>query len=415
MAKKKVLIIVGAGASIELGMPSIVDIDNLFNKWALEELPLADDGDQSLYGYIRERINNYYSHNPKSGLRKKTNFEEVLYVILELSTILGDKNLRYPINSLIQLDKPTTIKLEGKTTDLNSYELRNLLYLLIDNLLYEFRQRCINVQTEKISEFKIFQEFMVTLHDEFDVGFVSLNYDNLITQAIPNLFTGFNKLTGEFNPSDVYKRKKWEFIYHMHGSVHFDMQGMKQDMHAIKWNVDLNSHFQQNSQGRSPQETNEEIYFPTSVMIVGYGKVNQIQRLPFRTYYSQLDKLIDCADAFLFLGYGFNDIHLNNCFHSIRKEQVKRPVVIVDYSNDKQDPLQFRHDKWVYNLSNSIAFDAHRMTGESTVATAPSIYELKKNREFEISRDPSFPLAIWHGGFIDACSNYEKVKQKLFL
>jgi hypothetical protein len=38
---------------------------------------------------------------------------------------------------------------------------------------------------------------------------------------------------------------------------------------------------------------------------------------------------------------------------------------------------------------------------------------LKETREFELSRDPKRPLAIWYGGFLEACRHPEKVVQRL--
>ena len=39
---KKLLIIVGAGASIDFGMPTVKKIDNLFETWGKEILPLKN-------------------------------------------------------------------------------------------------------------------------------------------------------------------------------------------------------------------------------------------------------------------------------------------------------------------------------------------------------------------------------------
>ncbi len=41
--KKKLMVVLGTGASVELGMPSVNDIDDLFNKWSLKQYGLAND------------------------------------------------------------------------------------------------------------------------------------------------------------------------------------------------------------------------------------------------------------------------------------------------------------------------------------------------------------------------------------
>ena len=39
--KKKLMVVLGAGASVELGMPSVSDIDRLFHEWAGPDFTLA--------------------------------------------------------------------------------------------------------------------------------------------------------------------------------------------------------------------------------------------------------------------------------------------------------------------------------------------------------------------------------------
>lgn len=385
--KKKLMVVLGAGSSIELGMPSVNEVDRLFCEWSLDGFKLSDDGSKSLYSHIRDEINQHYLRNPKTGLVKETNFEEVLYVILQLSSALSDDNYSLPMNALFDLKElPNIISYNGiKTVDGN--DLRHLCSTLVDRLIIEFRNRCKIAKTNKPSEFGYFDDFMRRLSADYDIAFITLNYDNLVTQVCPDLFTGFNKSTGTFEPSSVYERQEWGLIYHLHGSVHFDMQGEPPlDMHAIKWNPDLNSTFTGNSFGRNSQDTAEGIQMPTSAIVAGYGKTSQIQRVPFRTYYSQIDRISDSADAILFLGYGFNDLHLNNCFHSVRKGTVKKPVVIIDWAADDQDPMQIRHDEWSHNLCKTIPVNGYEMATRQYTHIAPDIADLKTNDEFEIGR-----------------------------
>jgi len=160
---------------------------------------------------------------------------------------------------------------------------------LIDKLVNYFREKCKDPKTSKSTEFGHFRKFVEKLNSDYDVAFITLNYDNLVTQACPGLFTGFDK-SGSFDASKVRERSRsnWGLIYHLHGSVHFDMQNSdKYDTHTITWNSDLNSVFS----GKPPSPNYEwtlEGILPTSIFVAGYGKTNQIQREPFRTYYAQL-------------------------------------------------------------------------------------------------------------------------------
>ncbi|MEZ9292962.1 SIR2 family protein [Vibrio cyclitrophicus] len=411
--KKRLMVVVGAGASIELGMPSVNEVDRLFCQWSKERFPLAHDGEGSLYSYIRDEVNRHYSLNPKNGLIKTTNFEEILYVILQLAAVLSDDNYDLSMNAFFGLKKLPKIRSFQGEKNVDGNDLRQLNSLLVDKLTAEFRERCKFVKENCQTDFEHFGNFINNLNEDFDVAFITLNYDNLITQVCPDLFTGFDQTTGSFNTSSVYAKDGRGLIYHLHGSVHFDMQGDDSDMHAIKWNYDLSSTFSGNSSGRNTQETAEGISMPTSVIVAGYGKTNQIQRLPFRTYYSRVDEIAEKAGAILFLGYGFNDFHLNNSFHSIRNGNDKKSVVVIDWADDNQDPMQFRHDEWSYNLCKSIKVSASEMATRQYKHVAPDIAKLKSNREFEVSSNPNYPLSVWYCGFIEACMNYSKIKSEL--
>lgn len=413
ITKKKLMVVVGAGASIELGMPSVTDVDRLFSEWAKEGYILANDEEKTLYCYIKDKVNLHYARNPKRGLRKETNFEELLYVILQLAAALGDDNYNLSINAFFGLKNLPEIKTFTGNKFVDGNDLRQLCSSLVDKLTTEFRERCKTSKETRPQEFSDFEGFINQLNDDFDVAFITLNYDNLITQACPSLFTGFNKNTGSFDASSIYDRSDWGLIYHLHGSVHFDMQGEALDLHAIKWNMDLNSRFSGNSSGRNSQETIEGISMPTSVIVAGYGKTNQIQRVPFRTYYSKVDEISAKADAYLFMGYGFNDRHLNNSLHSIRDGETRKPVVVLDWASDDQNPMQFRHDEWSHNLCRTVRVNAHEMATRVYRHAAPDIKDLKEREDFEVSCNSNYPLSIWYGGFIQACKNYDKIKLEL--
>ncbi|MEJ8680083.1 SIR2 family protein [Plesiomonas shigelloides] len=403
IAKRKLIVVVGAGASIELGMPSVNDIDTLFSSWSREHFLL--DNNKTLYCHIKEVATNYYNSYPIENLRKITNFEELLYILYFLSSSLTDHRYENPINGFHDIRMYQDLKFKAENNVVSGHHFRKLSLHLIDQLLVEFKTRC--TASMKDENFHVFSKFINSLHNDFDVAFITLNYDNLITQACPTLFTGFNHETGKFEPHSIYDREQWGMIYHLHGSIHFDMSDDANNLHEIKWTNNIDSCYFKNSINRNSQVTNEGINLPTSTIIAGYGKTSQIQRLPFRTYYSQLDSLMNKADAFLFLGYGFNDPHLNNSFYSIRHGANPRPVVVIDWANYGQFPLRYREDDWSTRLHRAIPFEKIDMYANQ------NIDRLKDKSEFEVSTNPDRPLSVWYNGFISACRAYDKVKLQL--
>lgn len=114
---------------------------------------------------------------------------------------------------------------------------------LIKNLAKYMRKCCgeLNKETEK---FKIYTAVLSRLHDEFEIGIYILNYDNIALSAFPGAFTGFRE--GKFDGRAVSIRREWNFIYHLHGSVHFFFANA-QAAHALVWENDLSSENFKNS------------------------------------------------------------------------------------------------------------------------------------------------------------------------
>ena len=402
MSKKKLLIVIGAGASKEFDFPLADEVSVLFRRWKLRKIK---DG-IVLYNEIEEKIQNYYNLNSKEGSSvKKTNYEEILYILYYLDTLLDTSNYQNPILAFIKLSFFANI--ENK---LSQYDFSNYSSLLIDTLLKYFRDKCKRISIEHADELDRVRLLLKKISTKYEIGIISLNYDNIFYQAKPDLFTGFD-LSGKFQPLDVLKRQEWNFIYHLHGSVHFNMKGYENDLHKIFWENNLDANFSQNSFGKDLISTQEGIGLPNSVIIAGYEKANQIQRQPFRTYYSILDKLIHETDKFLIIGYSFADFHVNNALELI-KENGKRNVVIINYSDDNQNPTAFRHDNFTCNLFKTIPANGDKMCTKN-FDIPPIIAELKKNKEFEISKNKNYPLSIWHNGFMEICNNIDKLLDEL--
>jgi len=409
--KKKLLITVGAGASIDFGLPSVKDVDTLFDAYAGRQFPLESDPASNLYRFCRDAINNYYGATSKPALRKWANFEEVLYQLNLLSLYHSDPMRLYGSNALLNsIILPNVLEFGRTSKKVDGNVLRHLGSGLIDNLVDCFIDACHHLSANKSTEIAQLSGFLSLLSKDFDIGIVTLNYDNVFTQASPGLHTGFDPVTGRFEPLSVLRREEWNFIYHLHGSVHFAMTGTGHDMHGITWAAIPASGNQVHSSGRSAQDSMEGIAYPTSTIVAGYGKMQQILRQPFRTYYAQVNRLVHEADSLLFLGYGFGDLHLNAAFSEARDQ--RRPVVVVDWARDDQDPLPFRNDSWAHQLFNTLPGNANRMSsfGHQTPA---SVAELKAANDVEVSNDSTYPLAVWYGGLLAAWQHPNKILSHL--
>jgi len=408
--KKKLLIIVGAGASVEFNMPSVSDIDNLFDTWSNQILKVPSQN-ISLYNYLQKKIKSFYN-TVSNPIKTDTNFEEILYTALNAYSLNND-NRTNPLSALYDFDFKSFPQVEafGQTRNIEFSDFKTLTSHLIDELLKEFRNRCSSLTATKQVELKTLNTFFNKLNKHFDIGVLTFNYDNAFLSQLNNPITGFDS-RGQFNPNIVLNNKSWNFIYHLHGSVHFDMQTNYKGLHNITFNPDLQSTFQQNSLGRSGQTTVEDQFVLASNIIAGYGKSYQIQRNPYYLYFTDFGKKIYEADAVLFAGYGFNDIYVNNIVSESFDFKRNRPVVVLTYSQDNENPMQFRQDNWARNLTNTITTNAYTMSTKNHTA-APMISDIKTNKEFEVSKDIDKPLSIWHNGFLEACRNPKLIIDEL--
>ncbi|MDE1712021.1 SIR2 family protein (plasmid) [Chromobacterium amazonense] len=408
--KKKLLITVGAGASLDFGLPSVSAIDTFFDCCASKSHPLAKDPNSNLYRHCRDAINAYYGGAPRSGLRKWVNFEEVLYQLNLLVPYLSDLDRLQGTNALLTANTlPEVLHFGRDRRAVDGAVLGNLTSTLMNELVNHFIDACDAASMAKATEIAKLRQFLAALQDEFEIGIITLNYDNLFTQAMSGLHTGFDA-KGNFDPMSVLTRTDWNFIYHLHGSVHFAMTGGTHNMHGITWVTTPSKGHVVHATGRNSQDSMEGTTYPMSPFVAGYGKTQQLLRQPFRTYFAQINRLVHEADSLLFLGYGFGDLHLNAVFSEVRNRHC--PIVLVDWADDTQDPLPFRHDTWSYNLFKTLPGDARSMS--SAGHTTPAyLGDLRAARDLEVSNNPAYPLAVWYNGMIEACQHPQKILKHL--
>jgi hypothetical protein len=411
-AKRKLLVIAGAGSTLgDVGMPSVSEVHTLLLGFAQQCFTLQKDPSKNLYGYLYEVIERYWTANVPAHLSRLPNFEDILYAIYVLAATYPAGIFTAALGALVSIKPFPEVIHIGTPKKVDANVLRHLGEHLIDNMLNEFRRRCLAMP----ARFAEFQTFFSELGCEFDIAICTTNYDNLIFRAAPHgIETGFDSSkSGVFEAKRIIERKSWPCILHLHGSVHFDMDINKSDLHAICWKDNLSLPFHQNSFGRSSQHSVEGNVFPTSTIVAGYGKTTQIQRNPFRTYYSELDRIVSGCDAVLFLGYGFGDDHINNAFADFRDGR-DRPVVVIDYADDKVMTAGTGFDESPTARKATQLFGASprrlKAMGYSIPATVKG---LKAVPDFERCTDRGSRLSLWYNGMLVACNYTPKVLAEL--
>jgi hypothetical protein len=421
LPKRRLLVVVGAGASIDFGMPSVQGVSNILAAAAQERYALFADETTNLYKYLEATISAYWRAKVSSHLQRAPNFEEILYVVFALAAAFPAGKFTSGLGAFVTATRLPDINWFGNTRKtVGSNEIREFGHYLVDTLLDEFRERCRSVTSAKGAELAKMRAFFSAVAGEFEISVVTLNYDDVLYRALPGLETGFDA-QGKFHDDRILLRRAWPCILHLHGSVHFDMRDDYTDfmgfggLHDIHWQEDLNHQFNQNASGRSSISTLEGPDFPTSSIVAGYGKTTQILRRPFRTYFGELDRLVAQCDGVMFLGYGFSDIHLNFAFEKFRDKR-RRPAVIIDYAEDTaMNANGIEWDGPHRTVTSTLGlFRTHKSCMSSLGHRIPNtVARLKNAQEFEISEDADTPLAIWYDGMLPACQNSDKVLARL--
>jgi hypothetical protein len=256
-----------------------------------------------------------------------------MYAVFLLSAAYPNGVFTSPLGALVDTKPFPDIRWSGKlrrSVDENSW--RELGSFLSDTIIDSFRDKCRQLEPAAKAKIDEVRSFFRALSRRFHLAVVTLNYDDIIYRSLSGLTTGFGP-DGVFSDELLLRRRHWPCILHLHGSVHFDMRIAGTDLHNVQWQEDLSATFSQDSFGRSSIHSSEGTIFPQSVIVAGYGKTLQILRRPFRSYYSELDRLVNNSDAMLCLGCGFGDTHLNMAIEAYRDHR-NRPVVLVDYADD---------------------------------------------------------------------------------
>ena len=399
-ARKKLLVILGAGSSVGLGMPSVTDLDRLMRGWASDWSTRLSWPD--CYKAVDEAMASYALAGQATP-RPNPTFETALGAMAHLSHWLTPPPLGASLRGLVGLGDPRIAfpNPEGfGPSHLVEEQLRHLLAALAQDL--RARSRAIDTAGATMARYRrLFDGLKAT----FDLGVFNLNYDAVALQAWPDAETGFSG--GAFAPESVHGRDHWGFVYHLHGSVHHDLADT--GTARIVWRNDLAGEFQDGLQSLLGDERSEGRNFPRSTLIAGGLKLDQLLAEPFYSLHAALVRCAYEADAVLVGGYGFADVHVNRALRNRLAALAlpdRPPVMVLDWARSGTVGMAGRMDAWSRDLSRTLVAPGSLFTDPNDHGW-PQPEALAKAGRFEIS--PTHRTAIWHGGFLAAADHVDRI------
>jgi hypothetical protein len=403
--KKKLLVILGAGSSIPVGMPSVGALDEYMKRWGEEWA--AEYGFPDYFDALWHSVRAYYESGHPS-LRPALNFEKVLGEMVALAHWMtpapwGDSLRQVASNG----GAAPGIQFAYQTEKYGpTITVMDQLSRLLGKLAQHMRLLCVKVDYTG-AEILRYQTVINTLRDAFELGIYNLNYDTAALTAWPEAYAGFGD-TGVFEPNIVHDQKeKWNFIYHLHGSVHHSL--VRQLGSEICWRRDLSdTHgFFDTQEGQSSDKRSEGRSFPITTLIAGGFKLDQMLIEPFHSLHAALVRHLYEADAILIGGYGFGDVHINRALRNRLTAPGERPpIIVLDYASNQTDPMAFRADLWAHELSATLRTGGSFFF-EPGHSSPPVPLDLAAARSFEVAA--LHRVALWYGGFTEASTGLDRI------
>ena len=447
--KKKLLIILGAGSSVELGMPSVGELDRSMRQWAREQADEKKSPD--FFGLLWEIRRLYAAEIPADDQRgteySQPNYERCLGDMVSLLNAFLPPPVADPLqHSLLSTDRFEKL---GLPSERSNTAIREQFTFLVRRLAALFRGRCWNLSARispNSASFSPYCDFFRELAQRFELGIYNLNHDTVALEAVqppeqskaPKFFTGFSDC--HFDPAAVHQRAEWRFIYHLHGSVHQCFpentdHTTQQDLFSKAPTIWMEDLANREVVPDLPKQGNDGKLVPVTSLVAGGWKLGQLQVEPFQTFYSTLPRHAHEADAILIGGYSFGDPHVNSILANVlrARERTRPRVMVVDYwdkrkidAGDPRDAIpQGERVLWCSNLGEALRIDLGptsfvRAAGRGTATTPDEAIAPLTQAEFcvglktghpltlpaeefavplETADGHRYPLAVWFGGF----------------
>ena len=381
---------------------------------ALPTYPAGAAG-RGVFRDLWDLIEAYYRQDPQPQLGIGLNYERVLGQMVALASWASPPPFGNTLSQAVRdpafSSAFTWPEQENGEPYFHRHLITDQLGDLIGRLAGHLRQRCLAVD-EASPPFADYAAILRTLAERFDVGVYNLNYDNLALRALPGSFTGFEG--GAFRPEVVINREEWNFVYHLHGSVHHSLTGSSQRQ-TIVWQDDLTGTFTDSAPLMISFAAEFRPVFPATLVAGGF-KLDQMLAEPAQTLFASMTRHVQQADAFLIAGYGFGDFHVNralqNRFALAHNANRGRPNVVV-VTKTNRDGLRMAdrqgRDYLAWEVTHTLA--TRFATAEATPAPPWSLAEMIDHGHFET--DYWGRARIWHGGFSELAGQAERLVEAL--
>lgn len=317
--KRRALVVVGAGASVEFGIPATVQFNRLIDAGITKSSYCSSVGGIDVYCDVKKTLESYY------GDTNEAHFERIYHVMHELSML-------EKVTGSVPKYSPVMLPFLNKQKNYTQKALKAACQAML-NVIYE---EVSSVCDKPKAPLGPLETFFHLLEKQFIPRVYTTNYDDFISQATQGrYFTGFDQSPDNnyqlFNSKSYWSNWNMPGLFHLHGSIHMGFPLLQTDI-ELAWYPSKSDAIKRSEFSGSPHSKMDGTGIQRSPIITGLNKLERLQQMPFASYYSGLSRDAIEADIVLILGSGLTDLHLNTWIKEIRKDaDLRTPLLYVGY------------------------------------------------------------------------------------
>jgi SIR2-like domain len=348
-------VVVGAGASTPLGIPSTRCLTDTVTSKLLshDSRDCADFGPR--VALLLKAVRDYYGET--------YNFEH-LWDALEAAHAL--------VVGWTQGNAPTTS--EAAMTMARPDVQGALEYELLSEALFVLKRTVLSEITDasaaatKHANWSNFQAFWRGLAKRFSLTVVTLNYDTLVEQALDwdGSQQGMHPVSGEsiwrLDPKRLHDPREIDRLLHLHGSIQFGSRtygaevnrfAYEDSFHELYWHPTIES-AQQTMWGMSSPRSQTGRSLAGDRIVSGLNKPDKLLVEPLLSYQIEFMNQIRREPRLLVVGYGFGDHHVNAALERMTRihGETRRTCVIdridmvTEIGSTRRDGLMVMLSRW---------------------------------------------------------------------
>ncbi|APP85567.1 hypothetical protein BI317_16690 [Xanthomonas hortorum pv. gardneri] len=319
--KKRAVVIMGAGASVDFGIPATVGFGEIIDEVIASDRWCQHTGGAQAYEDVKKALVEYYHGNTAEA-----HFERVYHVLHELDSF-------HRTLGAVPKFSPVMLPFLKPVMNHSQMALRAASRCMLETIYRATSKFC----DEPKQPLDSMRDFFQQLESRFVPRIYTTNYDDFVQQATGNgYFSGFTEDSGNylrFNARDYWANWDVPGLFHLHGSIHMGecLDFAHSSIGEIVWYPERSEAVKHNSASSSDVSRMDGTGLQRGAILTGLDKLNRLQQLPFAFYYAGLSRELVEADLIIVIGSGLADLHLNTWINAARSQRPELPLLYIGF------------------------------------------------------------------------------------